>query len=289
MTEQVRQIKQARRTYGGQVLEALYARYNHRVFIPPDPLQFVYKYPNPADKEVVGFLSAALAFGRVRQIEKSLNELFMLMDPSPWAFVAGFGKARRERLDTFRHRFITGRDIADLLQILKVVINKKHSIESQFLTGYSHADKSIIPALSKFCESLFAIHARATGGVISRGLKYLLTDPSAGSACKRLNLFLRWMVRSDEVDPGLWKSVDKVRLIVPVDVHIGRLCKILGFYERKTLSLNTAVEITEKFARIEPNDPVKYDFALSRIGILDNCTGRRRFECEDCKLVEFCK
>jgi len=119
-------------------------------------------------------------------------------------------------------------------------------------------------------------------------LKYLLADPARGSACKRLNLFLRWMVRSDDVDTGLWKSIDKAELIVPIDVHIARLSGILGFHSRKTVSLATAVEITEAFAEIEPADPAKYDFALSRIGILKNCTGRLRKHCTDCELYEFC-
>ena len=123
----------------------------------------------------------------------------------------------------------------------------------------------------------------------SKGLKYLVPNPKDGSACKRLNLFLRWMVRKDGVDAGLWKSVDKSKLIVPVDVHMGRLCKLLGLYRRKTISIAAAVEITENFRSIEPDDPVKYDFALSRVGILDNCTGRHRAGCEFCELFRFCR
>jgi uncharacterized protein (TIGR02757 family) len=96
------------------------------------------------------------------------------------------------------------------------------------------------------------------------------------------------MVRDDDVDTGLWKSIEKARLIVPIDVHMGRLCKILGLYDRRTVSLSAAAEITESFAEIEPADPVKYDFALSRIGILENCTGRRRKACEFCELFGFC-
>ena len=116
----------------------------------------------------------------------------------------------------------------------------------------------------------------------------MLVNPSSGSACKRLNLFLRWMVRKDNVDLGLWKSIDKNKLIVPVDVHIARLTKILGFHSQKTVSLSTAVQITNAFAEIEPNDPVKYDFSLSRIGILENCTGQIDQNCVTCELCGFC-
>jgi uncharacterized protein (TIGR02757 family) len=123
---------------------------------------------------------------------------------------------------------------------------------------------------------------------VSRGFQFLLASPANGSVCKRLNMFLRWMVRSDDVDPGLWKSIDKTKLIVPVDVHMARLCKILGLYKRKTVTLKAAIEITESFRKIEPADPVKYDFALSRIGIIENCTGKKRLECKNCELFEFC-
>jgi len=233
-------------------------------------------------------LSAALAYGRVEQIEKSLNDLFSYMGASPYAFVRDFGEAERERLSSFKHRFTSGRDISDLLQVLQGVFEQKGCIENYFLLGYSKADNNIIPALSKFCTSLRQMYAEKGDGRISKGLKYLLADPSAGSACKRLNLFLRWMVRKDEVDLGLWSSVDKAKLIVPVDVHMARLCRILGLHSRKTVSLSTAIEITESFAKIEPADPAKYDFALSRIGIVEGCNGKYELRCKDCELVEFC-
>jgi uncharacterized protein (TIGR02757 family) len=132
------------------------------------------------------------------------------------------------------------------------------------------------------------MYSKDHNGQPSVGLKFLLAGPAGGSACKRLNLFLRWMVRKDDVDLGLWKSVDKAKLIVPVDVHIGRLCRILGMYNHKTVSLAAAVEITESFAQIEPADPVKYDFALSRIGILKGCNGKYRAICDGCEILDFC-
>ena len=270
------------------VLEKLYKRYNRRELIIPDPLQFVYRYPEPADMEVTAFLASALAYGRVQQIEKSLNNLLGWMGDSPSDFVINFDSDKRRLLKDFKHRFTTGNDISDLLTLLKTAINRYGSIEQYFARGYSPEDKNIIPALSKFCNSLLEIHAAGHKGPARRGLKYLLVNPAGGSTCKRLNLFLRWMVRDDDVDAGLWKSIDKAKLIVPVDVHMSRLCKILGLYDRKTVSLSAAVEITESFAEIEPADPVKYDFALSRIGILENCNGRLRKGCEFCELFGFC-
>jgi uncharacterized protein (TIGR02757 family) len=270
------------------VLEKLYDRYNHRQFIKTDPLQVVYHYSKPADMEVAALLAASLAYGRVQQIEKNLNDLFGRMGTSPYAFVMNFDKAGRQKLNSFKHRFTTGRDISDLLSVLKKVLRQKGSIEKHFSSGYNKGDENILPALSRFCDSLYEIYSEQNGRKVSRGMKYLLASPVRGSACKRLNLFLRWMVRSDDVDTGLWKRIDKAKLIVPVDVHMGRLCRILGFHDRKIISLSTAVKITECFAQIEPADPVKYDFALSRIGILGNCTGRRRSGCELCELFKFC-
>lgn len=270
------------------VLEKLYARYNHRELIKPDPLQFVYQYSNRADMEIAAFLGACLAYGRVQQIEKSLTNLLGRMGDSPFEFIRDFDEQKRTKLKDFRHRFSSGHCLSDLLLLLKRVLNQYGSIEGFFAQGYNRRDRNIIPALSKFCDSLLDIYAAEHSGHVSRGLKYLLSSPTRGSTCKRLNLFLRWMVRDDEVDAGLWKSIDKTKLIVPVDVHIGRLCKTLGFYNQKGLSLQTAVKITESFAEIEPADPVKYDFALTRIGIVGNCTGSLHQQCKNCQLYEFC-
>ncbi len=270
------------------VLEELYSKYNRARLIKPDPLQFVYKYAEAADMEIVGFLAADLAYGRVQQIERSLTTLFALMGESPWAFVCDFNEDRREILSAFKHRFTTGADISDLLGLLRRVLLEYESIEEFFLRGYDPADTNIVPALTTFCASLSQMYAGEHKGQVSRGLKYLLASPERHSPCKRLNLFLRWMVRDDRVDAGLWKSVDKAKLIVPLDVHMGRLCRILGLYSQKTASLAAALKITESFLEIQPSDPVKYDFALSRIGILEDCTGRRRSRCDICELFDYC-
>jgi len=271
------------------VLEKLYVKYNHRRFIKPDPLQFIYQHSNWPDMEVAGFLAAALAYGRVQHIQKSLTNLFGRMGKSPYEFVQDFDEQKRAKLKDFRHRFTAGDDISDLLELLRGILDEFGSIEKFFVQGYNPGDKNIIPALSKFCDSLLEMYAETHNGHIPKGLSYLLPRPASGSACKRLNLFLRWMVRNDDVDAGLWKSIDKTRLIVPVDVHMARLCRILGLYNRKTVSLSTAVKITKSFAEIEPADPIKYDFALSRIGILENCTGHHRSGCQFCELFGFCR
>ncbi len=238
--------------------------------------------------EIAAFLASALAYGRVQQIEKSLADLFGRMGSSPFEFVANFDGKQREKLKSFKHRFTSGDCLSDLLTLLKKIILKNGSIEEFFSLGYRKTDHSIIPALSNFCDSLLNIYAESHNGQASRGLKYLLASPARGSACKRLNLFLRWMIRDDDVDTGLWKSVSKSKLIVPVDVHMGRLCRILEFHSHKTVSLSTALKITDSFGQIEPADPVKYDFALSRIGIVEDCTGSFGAKCRSCELLGLC-
>ena len=279
MSEQAAKIK--------DVLERLYTKYNHHDLIKPDPLQFVCQYSNRADMEIAGFLASALAYGRVQQIEKSTTNLLARMGDSPSKFVRNFDNNKRDELKDFKHRFTTGDNISDLLELLRDVLVEFGSVENFFVQGYNPDDKNVIAALSKFCDSLLDRYTEAHNGLVPRGLAYLLPRPTAGSACKRLNLFLRWMVRDDDVDTGVWKPIDKAKLIVPIDVHMGRLCRILGLCGRKTVSLSTAVKITESFAEIEPADPVKYDFALSRIGILENCNGSYRPGCEVCELFEF--
>lgn len=268
-------------------LQKLYARYNRHELIKPDPLQFVYRYTEPADMEIAGLLAAVLAYGRVAQIEKSLDSLLGVMSPGPRRFTETMNSSKRRLLQGFKHRFNTGSDIADLLEVLKDVLAQHGSIENFFARAYRDDHENILPALSAFCGQLLELHRRRRGSV-ARSFAYLLPRPESKSACKRLNLYLRWMVRDDDVDAGLWKSIDKAKLIVPVDVHMGRLCRILGFYDNKTVSLSAALQITAGFAALEPFDPAKYDFALSRIGIVEACTGILRKQCSQCQLLEFC-
>jgi len=272
-----------------EVLEQLYQRYNRYELIAPDPLQFVYRYEKPADMEIAGLLAAMLAYGRVQQIEKSLTRLIGVMTPTPAEFIRRFDKRKRRRFEGFKHRFNTGQDIADLCEILKEVLDRHGSIENFFADGYDAADENILPALSRFRDTLLAMHQKRHSGAVRRSFAYLLPGPALGSACKRLNLYLRWMVRDDDVDAGLWKSIDKARLIVPIDVHMGRLCRILGLYNAKTVSLSAALQITRGFAKMQPDDPAKYDFALSRIGIVQACNGRLSDKCDQCEIIEYCR
>lgn len=243
-----------------KIFDKLYLQYNRREFISPDPLQFLYNYNSAKDKEIVGLIASSLAYGNVKQIIKSVGRVLAKLGPSPHKFLMeNSGEQITMIFRTFKHRFTTGKDIALLLIGAKNTILKYGSLERCFMKGLNKGHTDVIPALSSFVNSL----ANAAG----KKRLTLLPSPEKGSACKRLNLYLRWMIRRDDVDIGDWNDILPSRLIVPLDTHMFNIGRRLGFTNRKQADLKTAVEITNAFASVSPEDPVKYDFALTRLGI----------------------
>lgn len=238
-------------------LERLYRRYNRRRFISPDPLEWVYRYSDARDREVAGLLAALLAYGGVRQIVASAGDALARMGPSPRAFLEGsrIGDIQAA-FKGFRHRWTTGADIAGLLTGMKEAIRCRGSLEESFLAGLRPEQETVIPALTAWVSLL-----RRGGG---RTRRDLLSCPRKGSACKRLNLFLRWMVRKDDVDPGLWPGVPASKLVIPLDLHMHRIGLAWRLTKRKSADMKAALEMTAAFRLISPDDPVRYDFALTR-------------------------
>jgi len=240
-----------------EALEELYRRTNRRELVSPDPIEFLYRYDG-LDREVAGLVASSLAYGRVAQILRSVGKALALMGP-PAGFATALPPAEmRRRLRGFKHRFTTGADLARLLAGAGRCIMAHGSLGRCFARHVARSAENIIPAAAAFVEEI----SRAAGG----GLGSLLPSPERGSACKRLNLYLRWMVRKDAVDPGGWPVSPRV-LLVPLDVHMHRICRAAGLTSRRQCDLRTAVEATRAFALFEPGDPVKYDFALTRAGI----------------------
>jgi uncharacterized protein (TIGR02757 family) len=243
-------------------LEQLYTLYNRREFVHPDPLEFVLQYDDPLDREVVAMVASSLAYGRVRQILKSVSQVLGLMGESPSRFIMeGSLEGIQRVFKDFRHRFTDGNQLATLLYGMKRLIIRYGSLESCFYANRKYNDGNILPSLTVFVDE---INAEAPGD-----MRMLLPSPRRGSACKRLNLFLRWMVRSDEVDPGGWRGVGPDQLIVPLDTHMHRIGLQGGLTRRKQADMCTALEMTQAFRKIAPEDPVRYDFALTRLGIRD--------------------
>jgi uncharacterized protein (TIGR02757 family) len=242
-------------------LEKLYALYHRRELVHPDPLEFLYNYPDLGDREVVALVASSLAYGRVAQILISVSAVLERMAPSPSDFLSNASlNSLLSTFSDFKHRFTTGQELALMLWNAKGLIEQYGSLYAFFTTFSQDSDDTVLPALAGFVEAFNP--SSSTNGKFS-----LLPSPHQGSACKRLNLFLRWMVRRDEVDPGGWDSVPASKLIVPLDIHMHRICLFLKLTRRKQADLRTAVDITRAFKRIAPEDPVRYDFVITRLGI----------------------
>lgn len=267
------------------ILESLYARYNRRECIDPDPLGFVWRYEEAGDREIAGLLAALLAYGRVRQIHRSVTAVLDILGAHPGRIVRSLDDGTKQRLISFRHRFNTGKDLVELLEIVGQWLRQYGSIEAVFCDAMKPEDANVMEGLRSFYTQFWQSYRQRFGSP-GPGMKFLLSGPE--SAAKRMHLYLRWMVRQDDVDPGVWTRISPKQLLMPLDTHILRLTRILGFHHSKTATLKTVRQVTDAFARICPEDPVKYDFALSRIGILENCTGRYTDQCRTCELVFYC-
>jgi uncharacterized protein (TIGR02757 family) len=272
-------------------LDDLYITFDH-VNSASDPVQIVRRYAAPDDREVVGFCAAALAFGRVASVLQSIESLVAVMGPHPAAFVRAFEpKRHRTRIDPLVHRWIRGRDLVALLLILQRMLREEGTIERFFIAGDDPAAPDIGIGLNAF--SLRALETDLTpayGRVPKRaGVCYFFPRPSAGSACKRLNLFLRWMVRRDAVDLGTWTLLSPSRLIIPLDTHVIRLGRCLRLTRYSTPGWKMAAEITSSLRAINPADPVRYDFSLCHLGMMNACGYGRAQADRQCPLRGICR
>ena len=240
-------------------LDELYEQYNRAEYIHPDPLEFLLTYSSIRDREIVGLVASSLAYGHVSQILKSVAKVLDAMGTSPYTFTMNSTRSSLKKIfKGFVHRFATGDHVSDLLLGVKMVIQKYGSLNQCFSHAFSEEDTNILTAMGYFVEEILS-WGNDPGHLVAR--------PEKESACKRINLFLRWMVRHDRVDPGGWIGIPPSKLIIPLDTHMHRISQQLCFTEKKQANLNTALEITEHFKEICPEDPVKYDFTLTRFGI----------------------
>ncbi|MBW1775404.1 MAG: TIGR02757 family protein [Deltaproteobacteria bacterium] len=244
-------------------LEAFYRSCNCREYVHPDPLEFLYPYSDPGDRELVGLIASSLAYGRVAQILKSVSTVLEPMGPSPCAFLRrSTPDALKSLYRTFKHRFSTGEELVALLLGTRDALDEYGSLEECFLAGLGRQDDTIFQALCAFVKAL---------GVSDNGSpNSLLPLPERGSACKRLNLYLRWMARQDDVDPGGWNRIPLSKLIIPLDTHMHKISVAMGFTKRRQADMRTAIEVTRAFQKISPEDPVRYDFVLTRLGIRED-------------------
>ncbi len=245
---------------GREKFDQFYEKYNKREFVHPDPIEFLYEYADPGDREIAGLLASSLAYGRVKKINETVRFVLGRLE-KPADFLRENSYTSLEKLfPGFKYRFTTGEGLSLLLEGIKKALETYGTLNECFLAGFGKKDETVLPALSAFVEEL-----SKQGWPQS-----LLAVPAKGSPCKRLNLFLRWMIRKDEVDPGGWEGVPRSKLIIPLDTHMFRVSRALYLTKQNQAGMKAALEITASFREINPEDPARYDFALTRPGILND-------------------
>lgn len=235
--------------------------------------------------EAAAFIAASFAFGNVAQIRAFLDRLFRALAPSPHRALTGRGPIPSDLVTGLRHRFISSAGVHRFLGCLRGVYLEHGTLEALYREGMTDPGRGPCDRLARFLDGFRA----KWGPGLGRQRDFLFPDPRKGSACKRHNLFLRWMVRGgDGVDLGIWTVLSPRDLIVPLDTHMARMGRLMGLTARRSPSFRMAEDITGAFRAVCPDDPVKFDFALTRIGILGECTVRRRGACDVCSVAMAC-
>jgi uncharacterized protein (TIGR02757 family) len=272
-------------------LDQLYADYNY-ADSAADPIQIVRRYARDDDREIVGFIASALAFGRVASVLQSIERVLAVIGPAPAAWLRRFDVRRdAPAFDGIVHRWTRERDIVALLWLLRQMIDRSGSIESFFLEGDAGGSDDVADVLDSFSMRSLALDLKAAYGRVPKrpGVCYFFPRPSAGSGCKRLNLFLRWMVRRDALDLGVWRRLSPARLIVPLDTHVIRVGRCLRLTSYTSPGWRMARDITASLRRLDPLDPVKYDYSLCHLGMMNACGFGRKQGDAQCPLRGVCR
>ncbi len=258
-------------------------------FLDTDPLGLVHPYPREEDREAAAFFAASLAFGNARAIRGSLGRILARLGECPAERLRRFELRRDAALfDGLYHRWAGPSALAALAHHAGAALREAGTLGAFFLRDYDPAAPTLLGALAGFRRRLLGL---APGASPPAGLRYLLPDPGGPSACKRLHLFLRWMVRpADGLDLGLWRGPRPDQLLIPLDTHVARIGRLLGLTDRRTPDRRMAEEVTASLRLLDPSDPVRYDFAISRLGILGRCPSRRDARlCAGCPLQDSCR
>lgn len=250
------------------LLETVHRDFHHQVERDRDPVCFVHRYPSPRDQEVVALFAALLAYGNVQTILKSVEKVLRLLGPSPAEAILRHDLTGK--WNGFRHRFTTGDDIEILAMWMRSALTQSVSLEAFFIQNEKTAPMK--PLLCSFVRRFTSMplppHLVAVAKTRERNLKYLISDPERGSACKRLNMFLRWMIRpADGVDLGTWKTLSPEILMLPVDTHLLQTLKKLRWTRSQTANWKVVEAATERLKELCPQDPIRYDFALCHLSM----------------------
>ena len=245
----------------GIYLNKIYEQYKHK-HSSKDPVWILHKFKHPRDIEIAGLIVSCYSYGRVEQINLLMEKLFMNIGFNVHEFTVNFSEQKDKKFfKEFAYRFNSSDDMCNLFLNIQRNLKVYESLKNTFINGMGKDDVNILKGLIQFGDCM-----RRTKGK-SNSYSYLIPDVSKLSTCKRLNLYLRWMVREDDIDTGCWKELGKEKLIIPVDTHVYRVSRDLGLMERKSCDMKFALELTDVLKEFDPDDPVKYDFALCHVGI----------------------
>lgn len=246
-----------------EFLDQKVALYNRPNFIELDPISIPHRFDKKQDIEIAGFFAAILAWGQRKTILNKCSELLALMDDAPHDFLVNHSEGDLKAFLGFKHRTFNDVDALYFIHFLSWIYRRHDSLEGAFLIGQTGAVDSMESMLIQFQRHFFSLEDAP-----SRTKKHI-SSPATRSACKRINMYLRWMVRQDEqgVDFGIWKGISPAQLICPCDLHVDRVGRKLGLITRKQTDWGTAVELTQVLRSFDPLDPVKYDFALFGLGV----------------------
>ncbi len=265
-------------------LDRLHDQYRQEVM--SDPIQFPLRFKNPKDREVMALISALYAFGNVKMIFNTLENFLGFLGANPYEKIRSLNLKELQAYKFVQHRWISPKDTQSFFLLLKKVLNEHESLEKSFLPFYNKNDVTLENAMSNWIEYL---QTQLPNSPLTRGQKFLLSSPRKGSTSKRLVMFFRWMVRNQKPDLGMWKNISSSQLLMPLDAHLFRFSQYLGFTKIKQHGWKAVVEATSHFRSIDPQDPVRYDFALARLGILNLCTHEVKFEkCSPCLIRTHC-
>jgi len=273
-------------------LERLYREADWVARADLDAIRYPSRYPDPADREIVGLFSACMAYGRVDLFGPWIEWALLRMGESPARFVLGFDLAKHGRLfDGFHYRFNRPPDLLAFCVAAQRLLIRHGSLRAFFAAGFSPADPDVGPALGHFVDGFRAhdLSAVFPRNRLSYGYRHWFPHPSTGGACKRLHLFLRWMVRRERPDFGVWTDIPPAALLMPVDTHIENMARSIGLTRRKSRNWKMAVEITARLRALDAEDPVKYDFPLCHKRMSGQCLNRRDAAvCGPCGLRPVC-
>lgn len=246
-----------------EFLESKVIQYNNPKFIESDPIQIPHRFARKEDIEIASFLTATIAWGNRKMIIKNADRIMQLLDNSPYDFIKNHEESDLVKLDGFVHRTFNANDLRYFIKALQNIYTKHNGMESIFQTNTNA--KSIQPAIHEFKKVFFSLDHE------SRTEKHV-GDPKKGSACKRINMMLRWLIRNDKagVDFGIWKNISPTILSCPLDVHSGNVARKLGLLTRKQNDAKALLELDTALRKLDAKDPVKYDFALFGLGVFES-------------------